>query len=165
MAQTALGRNDFDPRDCAVPRDGGALLPLAEGGQAYLNTAMMLSAPNSSFAQRHWAFMRSWDGRHAVETICCRWPSRWAASANGLGKLQGAVSMRIFPFCLNDGDDDVDPRAAPCPCRGIVEDHAAWVQQLRRIAERTPTHAIHLAKCATADWTRDLLTSTLLSPR
>ena len=147
-----LGRNDFDLLDHVTPRAGEPPTPsdeeLPPTNASYINTAMMLSAAGSRFATAYWRYLESvWDGRHSVEDVCCGWPSQFARRSPL--ELQVSGTMRLFPFCAQPERSTRNHTGRLCtspPHRPQLALQAPmWIEQLRYIAARAPTHAVHLA--------------------
>ena len=103
-----------------------------------------LAAPNSSFLESYWRLLSGWDGRHGAENICCGWTSNYHASHPT--EITAALSMRLFPFCLNDAANRTHSPRSKCPggARNAA-DARAWIEHIGRIVERNATHAFHLA--------------------
>ena len=154
---TVLGSNalDFFDFTTSVPgrppeRALAYLEALADRGQnrslvhPALNSAMLLAAPNSSFLESYWRLLSGWDGRHGAENICCGWTSNYHASHPT--EITAALSMRLFPFCLNDAANRTHSPRSKCPggARNAA-DARAWIEHIGRIVERNATHAFHLA--------------------
>lgn len=59
------------------------------------NNGAMMAAPNSSFGQVWWKYMRGWSGS-GWSIASCGWPKQWEAK-HPRG-LQGTTAMRNFPF-------------------------------------------------------------------